>query len=225
MEALTLGIKDPAMVYEHRYCVGLDLGQSHDPTAVCVVERISGFRWTTWKAEKKEHFRSLFHVRHLERLPLGISYPQQITYVASLLRREPLAAADPGVFIDYTGVGRPVFDMFKQAGVPRLCGVNITSGLTAEPTAVGWSVPKTLLVSGVQAKLHSGDLRIAKELPEAPVLLRELQDFRARFTVNGNATFGAREGAHDDLVLALALAVYGVGNERRVYQAPLMTRR
>jgi hypothetical protein len=26
----------------------------------------------------------------------------------------------------------------------------------------------------------------------------------------GNATFGAREGAHDDLVLAVALAVYGL---------------
>jgi hypothetical protein len=43
-----------------------------------------------------------------------------------------------------------------------------------------------------------------------PVLARELQDFRARFTEAGNATFNAREGAHDDLVLALALAVFGL---------------
>lgn len=31
-----------------------------------------------------------------------------------------------------------------------------------------------------------------------------------RFTLAGNATFNAREGAHDDLVLALALAVFGL---------------
>lgn len=47
-------------------------------------------------------------------------------------------------------------------------------------------------------------------LPDAPTLLRELQDFRVRFTEAGNATFNAREGAHDDLVLALALAVFGL---------------
>jgi hypothetical protein len=224
MEALTLGLKDPAMVYEHRYVLGVDLGQAHDPTAVCVVERISGYRWTTWKAEKAEHFRPLYHLRHLERLPLGTPYPEQIAYVASLLRREPLAKAEPETFIDYTGVGRPVFDMFRQASVPRVRAVAITSGLRAEHSEIGWSVPKTVLVSGVQAKLHSGDLRIAKELPEARTLLRELQDFRARFTTNGNATFGAREGAHDDLVLALALAVFGVDNERRVTVQPLLMR-
>lgn len=36
-----------------------------------------------------------------------------------------------------------------------------------------------------------------------------LWSFRLRFTEAGNATFNAREGAHDDLVLALALAVFG----------------
>lgn len=41
------------------------------------------------------------------------------------------------------------------------------------------------------------------------MLLRELQDFRVRFSDAGNATFNAREGAHDDLVLVLALAVFG----------------
>jgi len=32
----------------------------------------------------------------------------------------------------------------------------------------------------------------------------------------GNATFDAREGAHDDLILAVALAVYGLDDGRRV---------
>ena len=53
-------------------------------------------------------------------------------------------------------------------------------------------------------------MKIASGLPNAAVLARELQDFRVRFTETGNATFNAREGAHDDLVLALALAVFGL---------------
>ena len=62
-----------------------------------------------------------------------------------------------------------------------------------------------------------GDLRIAASLPDAAVLARELQDFRVRFTEAGNATFNAREGAHDDLVLALALAVFGLSRPEPVH--------
>lgn len=200
---------------ESQFFVGVDLGQSHDPTAVAIVERHSGHR-LGWRGNVEQRFRPLYQVRYLERLPLQMAYPDQIAYVGSLLRREPLASSTPDVLIDYTGVGRPVFDMFKQARTPRVKGVTITSGNNPERTPVGWSVPKTILVSHVQAKLHTGDLRIAKELSEAQTLTRELQDFRVRFTTAGNATFGAREGAHDDLVLAMAIAVFGGENQQRV---------
>ena len=69
-------------------------------------------------------------------------------------------------------------------------------------------MPKALLVSSVQALLHEGRLHIQKDLPEAATLVRELQDFRVNFTTAGHMTFSAREGKHDDLVLALALAVW-----------------
>ena len=89
-------------------------------------------------------------------------------------------------------------------------GVVITSGRDPTRHGEGWSVPTGELVSKLQALLHAGELSIAASLPDAPVLLRELQDFRVRFTESGNATFNAREGAHDDLVLALALGVFGL---------------
>lgn len=77
-------------------------------------------------------------------------------------------------------------------------------------------MPKGGLVSKLQALLHSGDLRIAASLPDAAVLGRELQDLRVRFTDAGNAAFHAREGAHDDLVLASALAVFGLSRPEPV---------
>jgi hypothetical protein len=61
----------------------------------------------------------------------------------------------------------------------------------------------------LQAALHSGELKIARALPEAVAFARELREFRASWTEAGNVMFGARQGAHDDLVLAAALAVYG----------------
>ncbi|HSM19780.1 MAG TPA: hypothetical protein VK844_05370, partial [Hyphomicrobiales bacterium] len=60
----------------------------------------------------------------------------------------------------------------------------------------------------LQAMLHSGELKIAEALPEAPALVKELQDFRVSFTGAGHAIFNARTGAHDDLVLAVAIAAW-----------------
>lgn len=88
-------------------------------------------------------------------------------------------------------------------------------------TPAGWSVPKSELVSKLQALLHSGQLKIAASLPDAAVLARELQDFRVRFTEAGNATFSAREGQHDDLVLALALAVFGLSRPEIAREVPV----
>ena len=70
------------------------------------------------------------------------------------------------------------------------------------------SVPKLTLVSRLQALLHEGRLKILRELAEAETLVRELQDFRVEFTAAGHLTFNARSGKHDDLVLALAIAVW-----------------
>ncbi len=220
MDQLVLGSLDPAVFYEHTFVVGVDLGQSHDPTAICIVEKISGGRFQSYRDRIGIRYRPLYHVKHLERLPLDLAYPQQVAYVASLLRREPLSSAEPAVYVDYTGVGRPVFDIFQQERIPRVRGVAITGGQETTKTPAGWSVPKTQLVSLVQAKLHSGDLKVGKELKDAPALLRELQEFRVRFTTAGNATFGAREGAHDDLVLALALAVFGADQSEPVMSLP-----
>jgi hypothetical protein len=48
---------------------------------------------------------------------------------------------------------------------------------------------------------------IARSLPDAATLVRELQNFQVKITVAANETFGVwRDGQHDDLVLAVALA-------------------
>jgi hypothetical protein len=153
----------------------------------------------------------VFQVGHLERLPLGTPYPAIVAHVGRLLPNLP---GRPELIIDFTGVGRPIFDMFVCSGIYPT-GVLITGGTTETREGRTCAVPKLTLVSRLQALLHEGRLKILRELPEAETLVRELQDFRMEFTAAGHLTFNARSGKHDDLVLALAIAVwraYGGGN-------------
>jgi hypothetical protein len=70
-------------------------------------------------------------------------------------------------------------------------------------------VPKRDLVSVVQVALQNRTLKIAEQLPEAETLSRELQNFTVKITDSANDVYGAwREGTHDDLVLAVALALW-----------------
>jgi hypothetical protein len=147
---------------------------------------------------------SQFQVGHLERLPLGTIYPAIVSHVGRLLGKLP---AGTELVIDYTGVGRPIYDMFIYSGISPV-GVMITAGTAETQEGQIFGVPKLILVSRLQALLHEGRLKIQRELPEADALVRELQDFRVEFTAAGNLTFNARQGRHDDLVLALAIAAW-----------------
>ena len=147
---------------------------------------------------------SIFQVGHLERVPLGTPYPGIVAHVGRLLDKLP---AGTELVIDLTGVGRPVFDMFVYSGISPL-GVLITAGASETRDGPIRGVPKLTLVSRLQALLHEGRLKILRELAEAETLVRELQDFRVEFTAAGHLTFNARTGKHDDLVLALAIAVW-----------------
>jgi hypothetical protein len=146
----------------------------------------------------------ILQVGHLERVPLGTPYPGIVAHVGRLLAKLP---GRPELVIDLTGVGRPIFEMFVYSGITPI-GVNITAGTAETGDGPTYSVPKLTLVSRLQALLHEGRLKILRELDEAEILVRELQDFRMEFTAAGHLTFNARSGKHDDLVLALAIATW-----------------
>jgi hypothetical protein len=177
------------------FTIGIDPGQSIDPTAFAVVRRIDGDSKPT------------FQCGHLERLPLSTLYPNVVQRARWLLQEASfLGRAE--LVLDLTGVGRPVYDLFTLEGL-RPVRVTITAGHEEiVDDRGGYHVPKLVLVAQVQALLHDGRLLIQKDLPEAPALRAELEDFRGTITDSGRWTFGARSGAHDDLVLALALAVW-----------------
>jgi hypothetical protein len=157
-------------------------------------------------------------VVHAERVPLNTSYTDVVDIVRQVLDRPPLRDRCHLV-IDESGVGRAVGDMFDQAGL-RPIRVTITAGIDAEQQKDRprcWSVGKSFLTSGVDARLHSGELRFAAELGEAHALAEELKDFRRLVTASGRVTYQARTGKHDDLVLAVAIGLWWA-LERRKHQ-------
>jgi hypothetical protein len=186
-----------------KYTLGLDLGQTRDYTALVILERHG------------EGVQAVFHARHLQRYALGTPYPAIVAAVADMLKQAPLAGGTPRLAVDETGVGAPVVDLFRQARLNAvLHPIHITGGATVNYDRGVEYVPKRNLVSVVQVALQTDKLKIAEALPEAGTLVRELQDFQVKITEAANDTYGAwREGAHDALVLAVALALY-VGKKR-----------
>lgn len=195
-----------------RWFVGVDLGQSTDPTAISVMNHrvmpLDAWDLNDKTQTRKQKRTTQFDVRHLERLPLGMSYPQQIQRVTNLLARPPLNVLKPKLVIDETGVGRPVGDMFDAAGLwPNR--ITITAGLEAtQHGANTWHVPKGLLISNLEAHSHSGELRIAAAANDAAALKEELKDFKRKISEAGRTTYAARVGAHDDLVLSVAITLW-----------------
>lgn len=219
------------------YYVGVDLGKARDYTAVAVVEEplwlspalqreLNAPQHAGWvspaaltpqqvaTARNRNYHRPRppsppLSLRHLERFPLGTRYPAIVERVAHLMHTPPIAG-DAWLTVDGTGVGAPVVDEFRKV-IPRLADVTITGG-----TAVGvdvdglyrYTVPKRDLVSTLQALLQSDRLKIAAGLPEAQTLVDELLAFAVTISEQAHDTYAGRTGAHDDLVLAVAMACW-----------------
>lgn len=141
---------------------------------------------------------------------------------------DPAVRRQVRLVVDASGAGLPNVDLLtrefgRYGGVPMVA-ITITGGLqarqadsrrTARGTYAHWNVPKRELVSQMDSLLQSDRLRVAAGLEEGATLLRELRAFRVRVTESAHETFSAREGEHDDTVLAVTLACWASENITR----------
>jgi hypothetical protein len=190
------------MFLESKYFAGLDLGQSQDYTALAIIER-TGNREAEYQ----------YNCRHLQRWQLRTSYPSIVADTVRIMNSKELQDGDsfPVLAVDATGVGAPVVDLFKRERMKvDLKAVQITGGVDETNENGMYRVPKRNLVSLVQVPLQQNRLKIAPGLPEAATLARELQNFQVKINDLAHDSYGAwRDGTHDDLVLAVSLALWG----------------
>ncbi len=202
------------------FCIGLDLGQQSDYTALAVVEKVSS-----------EASEGGLHLRHLERYPLRTPYPEIADAVAALMRDGRLTRSitddmlnevrlPPDLVIDQTGVGAPVADLLRERNL-SFRSVVITGGDRVHREGRVYRVPKRDLVSALEVALQTGALKVAEGLTLWPALREEMQNFRRKINLKTahDSYEHWRESDHDDLVLAVCLACWGASNARgaRVY--------
>jgi hypothetical protein len=202
--------------------VGVDLGQAADYTAVAVVQTVTE---ETPAGGTERHL----HLRHLERYELGTPYPEIADKVASLVRSPSLVLTEfdpellryfsrpPELIVDDTGVGRAVADLLKTKGL-KFKAITITGGDEVHGVGGGrYRVPKRDLVGALEVPFHTGRLKIAESMELWPALKKELLNFRRKINLKTahDSYEHWREGDHDDLVLAAALACWWITRRRR----------
>jgi hypothetical protein len=212
------------------------VGQLKDPTALVIVEEVHdeiyyedlGYDAAKHQPNRPEGlwvdiqskvftFTPRYLCRHIERLPLGLSYPQVCKVAADVVASRQLwvNGEKPTLLVDETGVGKGITDFMRVLGLaPK--GYVITGGSTVNyPADNRVHVPKTDLVYAAIIALQSGTLEIAQSLEFAKTLRAELLAFEATVTPAGNTTFAAatnadwrNPGKHDDILLALCQALH-----------------
>jgi hypothetical protein len=221
-----------------RYSVGVDLGQANDPTAVAVLEKTVVPPETAMFSPVGDEPGNrlvegdlVYDLIYLKRAKLGTAYDEIARRVAGMvIGLEPKGAFDEigqlTLSVDGTGVGRAVCDMIfteltkrKQRGeyVPEVDyrRVSVTGGNSSvqKPSSANryWRVPKQELIFPLVASFQQRKVRIAKSVKDKETLKTELLNYRRNTNIaTGNMTFEPwREGDHDDLLFAVALALWG----------------
>jgi hypothetical protein len=67
--------------------------------------------------------------------------------------------------------------------------------------------------------MNTQEFKIAPEI--AGELQEELRDFQRKVSETGRSTYDARSGAHDDLILSCAIALWYATNETQSSVEPL----
>lgn len=211
----------PIITHSHTECIpqgfvlGVDFGSMSDRTAM-VVNEWSVATQTTYSqayAQREPNVvrrdRIIHHsIRALHRPATGTAYPAVIQQIKLWLEDLPVMERKPILAVDGTGLGGPIVDYLRKERLSPLAIV-ITGGGKVEIDETKASVPKSHLAGTMQVALQTGRLKIAAELPEAAVMLREMQSFKVKLTASGHEMFESGVNSiHDDIVCATAIAIF-----------------
>lgn len=185
------------------HLIGIDIGQAHDPTALALIE------WDTPTPKDR-----VYRLRGLHRLPLGTPYTEIPRILSARLKGEPLRG-HVAVALDATGVGAPIVDHFRQhIKNVSIYALTITAGNTVTGTGKNPHVPKRDLISTSSLIFEQRRIRIAASMRDTQPLRDELLAYRRNISDRGTDTYAAASGSHDDLVLALSLALWTAQHRR-----------
>jgi hypothetical protein len=196
------------------FVVSADIGKVRDWTAISITTRSVGYIIHKEKApfepfaKERDRNRFLEHgITHLERPALGTPYPEVVRRLCVLMDDLPVMEEPPELVIDATGVGMPIVDMCRSAGL-RPVALTITGGKSVvNHSSRQISVPKRDLAENVKALIQDGRLKFANGLELAAIARQELAAFGRKIADDGHETFDG-VGEHDDIVMSIAMGVW-----------------
>ena len=178
----------------HHYVMGVDWGKYNDFTVVIVLDITGG---TTHHAvvgspwDKRE--MPVIEVCYLDRF-------NQVDYTVQMGRL--LAAYErfaPGLIVaERNAAGEPLIEVMQRMGLPVF------------PFTTG-NATKALAVDALALALERGQLALL----DNDILRNELMAFDAEKLPSGMLRYAAPEGMHDDVTMALAMAMYGAAAPSR----------
>jgi phage terminase large subunit-like protein len=162
----------------HRYVMGVDLARKRDYSVIMVFDT------------KRKH---LVYYDRFNALEWSIQ-KARIVQVAKRYKAR--------VVIDSTGLGDPICQDIKNAGV------------NVEPF-IFTSRSKQEVVEKLRVSLEFGHI----SFPKLPVVVRELENYEYKINSNGNISYSSPSGQHDDTVMAMCLANWGMSQAPLIYRA------
>lgn len=137
-----------------------------------------------------------FDVVQIQRLN-GLTHPKIVDNVALTLKRPPIHGGEYDLCVDETAI-YGAGDGFRGLGKTAK-RVVVATGNTETRDGFRWTLGQQVLMSKLTSVLHSGELRFAKDLTEAPALEAAIREAPA-------AAAGAVD--HNPLLFATAIGLW-----------------
>lgn len=216
----------------HPLCLGYDPGQHPDPAALALVRMERREVKGSWDPNKyvpalvtPKGFRTPAHtgapveethyILHFLQVLHALPYPDQVAYLAELLRERRFWHRRVTVRVDITGVGTHPCEALSrelkrhpESQHIRVVPVRFVYGDKWTPGKHPESLGKGALVATLLQRLQWRLVHAAPAIADLEALAGELEVFnRTMDESTGNTSYGAQSGRHDDRVIALGLAI------------------
>ena len=122
-----------------------------------------------------------------------VSWDRQIDLIQQIAARYPNCK----LVVDSTGVGDPIYERLSRLGL-SVDSFKFTSA------------SKGPLIENLAMRIERGEVRLL----DVPVQADELLAYEYQVSKSGHISMNAPEGMHDDTVIALALAAWGMARRR-----------
>ncbi|MFN0102672.1 MAG: hypothetical protein ACKV2U_11350 [Bryobacteraceae bacterium] len=190
---------------EPKSYLGLDLGQRHDHSALAALE-------LTWAPRGRcqltyaDRYQPELAIRSLTRFPLGTDYDElyQLVSARLALHHQAPRLQTMELVVDAGGPGPPMVDRLRKTLSANVAvrPVIITGGKGQNTLTGGYiGIPRRSLITTLLLTMAAHSLTCEEGLPNWDLFEEELVELR------GDTTHPGHSKAHDDLVMAVALAL------------------